>query len=82
MKEAELVQRFRSRELLNRSALEELESYVGNILKMDEFQDFYGKCVLLGDELDVPFINRNLHISRNIWQMNRRRLAEMSGMQT
>jgi hypothetical protein len=69
-----LVKRFRSRELLNHAAVAELAETVGSFSTMEEFQTFYGKCVTADDELDVPFINRNLILSRNIWQSNYQKL--------
>lgn len=76
------AKRFKSRELLNRSGILELTALVEGLSNLEEFQDFYGKCVQPEDALDVPFINRNLLVTRSIWQSNYQRLLAASKSET
>lgn len=72
------VKRFRTREVLNHLGLVELDDLLGTLKDLNEFQAFYGECARLDEPMDSPFINRNLLVSKQIWQQHFQRLSRPS----
>ena len=71
----EIAKKFSRRSLLSHNDVEHLHDVLASIDEMDDFQTLYARCVDV-DDLTMPFVNRNLVISRAAWQSNYQRLTQ------
>ena len=65
---------FRMRSLMDHSSLNMLSELLGSFSSFQELIDFQSECFASSDPMDVPFVNRNFQISRNLWVANSDRL--------
>lgn len=73
----DIVSIFQSRAPLNHDAIRRLSEELSAIKTLEEFKILFESCSKVENELDLPFINRKLSRTSDIWRSKFQRLSEV-----